>query len=754
MTTMIAQEDALLLVDTPKITSRITFEKLVGNPNVAELLSKQELDDIGRWVVCGYDKDTQSRIQWTQRNAEAIKLALQVVEVKNFPWTNCSNVKFPLVTIGALQFLARIALLTKGRRPVKLEALGQDPEGKLAARAKRISEHMSLQIVDEDMAWSDEDEKMKLAAAILGSGVKKSFFDPVFGRNVTEHVPAQNFVWDYYAKHIDTCSRFTHYYTMSPNKIAERERRGLFSKIDYSTKPETPSSTNLLQVAADETQGTRPNYSPEEFEFLEQHGWLDIDRDGYAEPYVFYVRKDTGQVARIAPCFLDAGDVYRKNDFQVRQAERRALDARTGTSDRSADMVAASRFEREAETLEKDPSNVIVRIQRTKYFTQYTFIPSPDGGNLGLGLGALLGPVNETVNTLINQLIDAGTMSNSGGGFLGRGVKLKGGKTSFDPFEWKPADSTGDDLRKNIFPLPVREPSAVLFNLLGLLIQYGEKIASATDAMTGVNPGQNTPAETSRNTVEQGMMLFSGIYNRMYRAFREELTVLYGLNKLFLKTSPRYFELTEGESAILAPGDYDSDGVRVFPSADPSAVSSNQRQAKADKLAAALASTLGGGMDTNYVKRYWLEAHDYDDVNLIFPDPQGPKAVKPQPDPKTAMAQAKMQQDDKHHQDDMQLEVARLKMEMDESQAKTTQLMADAAKKAAEAQSAGDSKTIALIDAQLGAMKLEHEKQNAAFNRILQMHQTALKQREVDLKDKQLDHQHQQAMRSTSNETK
>ena len=754
MPTVIAQEDALELVDTPKIKSRIKFEDIVGSPNIAPKLSKEELAAIGKWVVCGYDKDMQSRIEWTQRNSEAIKLALQVVEVKNFPWTNCSNVRFPLLTIGALQFLARVALLTKGRRPVKMEALGRDPEGKAAARAKRVSEHMSLQIVDEDMSWCDEDEKMKLSMAILGSGFKKSFFDPVFGRNVTEHIPAQNFVWDYYAKHIDTCNRFTHTYTMNANKIAERERRGLFSKINYDTPPSSPSSTNLLQITADETQGTRPNYSPEEYEFLEQHGWLDIDRDGYAEPYVFYVRKDTGEVARIAPCFLDAGDVYRKNDFQVRQAERRALDARTGTDSQPADLTLASKYEREADRLEKDPDNVIVRIQRTKYFTQYTFIPSPDGGNLGLGLGALLGPVNESVNTLINQLIDAGTMSNSGGGFLGRGVKLKGGKTSFDPFEWKPVDSTGDDLRKNILPLPVREPSNVLFQLLGLLIEYGEKIASATDAMTGVHPGQNTPATTSQNTLEQGMMLFSGIYNRMYRAFREELTVLYGLNKLFLKTSPRYFELTEGPSAILAPDDYDADGLRVFPSADPEAVSAGQRKQKADKLAAAMASPLGGGWDPNYIKRYWLEANDYDDVDLIFPDPQGPKAIKPQPDSKTAMAMQKLQQDEKHHQDEMQLEVARLQQDIQESRAKVAQLMADASKKAAEAQTAGDSKAIALIDAQLGAAKLEQDKADAAFNRILQLHQTALKQRELDQKDKQLDHQHQQAMRSNGNETK
>jgi hypothetical protein len=416
----------------------------------------------------------------------------------------------------------------------------------------------------------------------------------------------------------------------------------------------------------------------------------------------------------------------------VREADRKALDARHGVGDTPPDHAAASVWEKEADRLQHDPKNIIVRIQRTKYFTQYVFIPSPDGGNLGLGLGALLGPVNESVNSLINQLIDAGTMSNSGGGFLGRGVKLKAGKTSFDPFEWKPADSTGDDLRKNIFPLPVREPSAVLFQLLGLLIQYGEKIGSATDIMTGVSPGQNTPAETSRNTLEQGMMLFSGIYGRMYRAFREELSLLYGLNRLFFKSSPRYFELTEGDGAILAPDDYDGSQLRVMPSADPEVTSIQQRRNKANELAQAAMSPLGGQWDKAYVSRYWLEAHEYADSDVIFPDPKGPKAIQPPVDPKVQMQQMKQQADDKQHQDEMQLKVAQLKMDMQESEANIIALQAKASKDAATAASMGDSHAIAMIDAQIGAAKVAHEKQKSVMDQLLKMHELVLKQKQLD----------------------
>ena len=138
-------------------------------------------------------------------------------------------------------------------------------------------------------------------------------------------------------------------------------------------------------------------------------------------------------------------------------------------------------------------------IKPETYFTKFPFIPSPDGGFYDLGFGTLLGPLNRSIDTMINQLIDAGTMANTAGGFLSRGIKIRGGNYNFAPLEWKHVDSTGDDLRKGIMPLPVREPSQVLYTLLNLLINYGERIGGSVDILVGQNPGQNTPAETSRS---------------------------------------------------------------------------------------------------------------------------------------------------------------------------------------------------------------------------------------------------------------
>lgn len=695
----------------------IKLKTILTSANIAPLLTDQERSNIGRWVVDNYDIDRQTRIEWEQRNEEAIKLALQVVESKSFPWTNCSNVKFPLLTIAALQFLARISILTKGRNLVKMEVIGADPDGKKYQQSLRVARHMSLQLTDEDVNWVDDDEKTKLATSILGVGIKKSFYDPVQGNTISEYVPAMNFVVDYYCKHIDNARRATHVLTFDPNQIAERERRGIFMEMDDAPANIVTETGNLLQVAADMSAGLHRPTQSDESEILEQHCWYDFDGDGYEEPYIMFVRKDTGQLLRIVARFYDDGDVFRNSDPEVNQLEAQLKTLGEETDD---DMRARSKIEVQIQSLRDDPKDKIVRIDPTKYFTKYTFIPSPDGGFYGLGLGALLGPMNESVNTLVNQLIDSGTMSTAAGGFLGRGVKLKGGKSSFDPFEWKPVDSTGDDLRKNIFPLPVREPSTVLFQLLGMLVTYSEKISGATDIMTGVSPGQNTPAETSRNTVEQGMMLFSGIYARMYRSFREELKKVYELNRLFLDTSPRWYGLTKGPNAIIAPTDYKDSPFRIFPVADANAVSAQQRRDKAAQLMQV--ASANPGFNKYLATKQWLEANEYENIEQLYPDPAGPSAIPVPPNPKAEIEKAKLTQQLQIHQDEMQLAIAQLKSDTELSQAKITELQAKATMEMANAEGVETGHQIALINAQIGAAKARHEGLMSALNLLQKAH--------------------------------
>jgi chaperonin GroES len=683
---------------------KIAFGELVKAQNIAELLEADQLQEIGQDVLDGYMIDKASRNQWEQRNAEAMKLALQVMESKSFPWVNASNVKFPLVTIAALQFLARVSILTKGRQLVKCDILGEDKDGRKLAKARRIATHMNYQLVEEDVDWIDDDEKAKLSASIVGCAFKKSYFDPVEGINISEFVSASNLIVDYWTKSLRKANRITQVLPLTENDCYEKYRAGLFCKVEG--RQNMPLVVSVMSAAKDDASGVRrpANDSAAPFECLEQHNWMDLDGDGYKEPYVTTVKSDNGQVLRIVARFFDVGDVHRVNDAAVRAYNEIA----DGLPSDTAEAVSGKRdYRLKASELQNAKNNHIIRIDPLQYFSKIPFIPAPDGSFYDLGFGVFLGPINESVNSVINQLIDAATVCLTAGGFLGRGVKLKSGKTSFDPFEWKPVDSTGDDLRKNIFPLPVREPSGTMFQLLELLITYSEKISGATDIMSGISPGQNTPAETSRNTIEQGMKIFSGIYNRMYRAFRTELKLLYNLNRLYLPQSPHYQGLIEGDSALIVKDDYMALPVRIYPAADPAVVSEEQRKQKAMIV-------YGMAKEDPHMNRYEaakrvLEANDISGIDELYPDPKSQDAVQPAPNPKIALEQQALQLKQQQQQMDWEETKARLTQDGALVQAKIAELSAKAEKELADANGIATGHQIALLNAQIGAAKAEQD---------------------------------------------
>ncbi len=212
----------------------------------------------------------------------------------------------------------------------------------------------------------------------------------------------------------------------------------------------------------------------------------------------------------------------------------------------------------------------IISIKPTNYFTKFSFIPSPDGGIYDLGFGTFLGPINEAVSTGVNQLLDMGTMQNSIGGFLGRGAKIRGGIYTMAPWEWKRVDSTGDDLQKSLVPYPTRQPLDVTLKLIGLLIDYANRIAGTVETQVGENPGQNTPAETARTTNENGMQMFNMIFKRVWRSLKEEFKKLYGLNAMYLRTHQTFGPNSE----MVMREDYIGDPDQIAPVANPAVTSS------------------------------------------------------------------------------------------------------------------------------------------------------------------------------------
>jgi len=325
-------------------------------------------------VVEGYKRDKQTRAAWERRNEAGMDLALQVQKAKTFPWPDCSNIAFPLVTIAALQFHARAyPTLIQGPEIVQCRVVGDDPTGELRKRADRISCHMSYQTMEEDKAWEEQHDRLLINLPIVGCAFVKSYHSSSFGYNVSELVLARDLVMHYYATSVEACSRKTHVIPLFRNEIYERVRREVF--VDVLDEPwykqAAPISASSAEGSGmDNRKGMQPPQADQDTPFigLEQHCLLDLDKDGYAEPYIVTVEESSSTVCRIV-----------------------------------------ARFERD-EDVERTLSKQIIQIRPTEYFTKYSFIPSPDGGIYDIGFGVLLGPLNEPVSSDINQLVDAGTM--------------------------------------------------------------------------------------------------------------------------------------------------------------------------------------------------------------------------------------------------------------------------------------------------------------------------------------------------------
>lgn len=685
----------------------LEINKIVSSDNICKLLPDEFVAAIGIEAKRGYLEDLDSRSEWEERNADAFKLALQVREEKTYPFVGASNVKFPLITVAAMQFHARAYPATvPSTGLVKAAVYGPDFDGENSRRATRISTHMTWQLMEEAPEWEVNHDKGLLTLAICGDIFKKTYFEPIEGRNKHDLVLPKDLVINYWAKTIDDAPRVTHRITMSPNSIRENIVREIYSDLGDIKLGQTSNEngTQELEAAKDEAQGMRKPVDGDTtpVTVLEQLCWIDLDKDGYAEPYIVSIREADSKVYRIISRFIDQGDIIRLNDKRVK-----SLKSELDELPKESPIEDRQKIYSEINRLKNDRKNHIIRIVPTKHYTHYQFIPSPDGGFYGIGFGTLLGPINESIDTSINQLIDAGTNNNLGGGFLGPGVSIKAGVQEREPGSWIPLNGRGDNIRDSLLPYPQTQQSGVALELLKLLIDYGERVAGTTDVQVGVAPGQNTPAETSRNTLEQGMKVFTAIYKRIWRSMKQEMNIVYRLNRIYLEDEQHYQNIVNGQSAMVKRDDYIHEMVNVVPAADPNTASESQKAQQAMEILTFCKTTPG----TNVYeagKRY-LEARKAPGIDVIYPDPKGPNAIKPQPSPQVQIEQ--MKSETKRLDSQIKLKTMELKLmaEAEVNQAKVQNLQAQAIKALAEAKGVESGHAIALLEAQIGAAKAHQE---------------------------------------------
>ncbi|GBQ90342.1 hypothetical protein AA13595_2867 [Gluconacetobacter johannae DSM 13595] len=569
----------------PDMEQARRLRRWIESPNIAGELDEETCAAIAQRVRREYDMDDASRGPWKEKYRRWLDLAQQVAEPKTYPWPGASNVIFPLLTIAAVQFAARAyPAIVRDRDVVRGTVLGRDdgvpamdplcpgrplvgpdgapvwlvPPGARRTRADAIGRHMSWQVLDEMEEWEEQTDKLLLKLSIVGVMFRKTYFDPALQRNVSETVDPLRLCIDYNAKSFATAPRITEEIDLYPWEVQERIRAGLFLDDEY---------------------GCNHDASPDDdapVTFLEQHRRIDLDEDGYAEPYIVTIARDSGRLARIVAGYDMEGVMFGAADHRIR------------------------------------------RIDPVPYYTKFPFIPSPDSAIYDIGFGTLLHPLNEAVNTSLNQMFDAAHLANAGGGFIGSGLSLNAGSVRFQVGEYKVVNAPGAALRENLVPLAFPGPNPVLFQLLTFLVDAGREIASVKDILSGAMPGGNTPGVLGLAVIQQGLKVFSAIFKRVHRSLGAEFRKLYRLNRIYLpdevgfRVGAGYFSVTRA--------DYEQ-GSGVEPVSDPEIVTDMQKLARANFL---LAFKDDPWCDGHEIRRRAFDAAAIGEVGRVLRDRPAP----------------------------------------------------------------------------------------------------------------------------------
>ena len=451
--------------------------------NLVDDLDEEKVAEIGSKCQSDFLKDVAARNEKDERLKQAEKLAKQVIEKKTYPFDGASNVKYPLITKAVIEFNARVSpLICNNGEVVKIKTYGGEDEiveedgkptidedtGLLKTeadvknnRAKKVRELMNWLITDKT-DWEDEKDRLTLVYALSGFAATKNYFDYGDSLPKSELVLPLSLYWEE-GKTFNKASRKSQIINISHNQVVENMRMGIFSKVE-----------SILE-----------DKETENYDLVEMHTLLDLDEDGYKEPYIVVFEKDSGEVLRIVAR-------YTENDIL------------------------------------RNKSGEIARINPKEYFVYYEFMPCLDGSIFPLGLCDLLLFLNESINTNVNQLIDAGSLSNMQGGFISGNIRIKGGLQGFAPNEWKFVENAGLDISNNIVPLPTKEPSQTLFNLLGLLIDSGKEVGMLSDILNG-DVAQELRPTSVLALIEQGLSGFKAILKRLHRSLKEELKLYYDM---------------------------------------------------------------------------------------------------------------------------------------------------------------------------------------------------------------------------------
>jgi len=545
--------------------------------NLAEALDDGYLGEISSDLRGSYEEDLESRSEWEEAYTKGLDQLGIKFEERSQPFEGASGVTHPLIAESVTQFQAQAykEMLPSGG-PVKTQVLGlQDQERE--DQAVRVKEFMNYQITEVMEEFDPDMDQLLFYLPLSGSTFKKVYYDESKQRAVSKFIPAQDLVVPYAASDLATASRVTHVLRMDANDVRKMQIAGFYRDVELSKYDE---DSDEVRQKVDELQGTSKTYTDEVFTILEMH--VDIDLEGFEDqapdgqptgialPYIVSIDEGSGQILSI----------------------RRNFDPNTGIA------------------------------KKRQFFVHYKFMPGL--GFYGFGLIHMIGGLGRAATSILRQLIDAGTLANLPAGFKARGVRVRNDDEPLQPGEWRDIDAPGGNIRDAIIPLPYKEPSGTLAQLLGALIEGGRRFVSLADQQTADANGQ-APVGTTVALLERGMKVMSAIHKRLHYAQRQEFRILARIFRDNLP--PEYpYDVEGGNRAVFAQ-DFD-DRVDVVPVSDPNIFSMAQRVTLAQtQLQLAQSNPQIHNLHAAYRRMY--QALEVQNIDEILPPPPQPQPLDP-----------------------------------------------------------------------------------------------------------------------------
>jgi len=506
------------------------------NANLADFLSADTLNKLAQDLIGSIKSDLESRKDWEETYTDGLKyLGMKFDEARSQPFEGSSGVIHPILAEAVTQFQAQAYKeLLPAKGPVKTQILGvrnADTE----SQADRVREFMNYYIMNVMKEYDPELDQLLFYLPLAGSAFKKVYFDFVLNRAVSKFIPPEDLIVPYESADISSAERITHAISMSKNEIKKQQLTGFYSNIDLPD--DIYGEEGDVQKEIDEIQGIEPSYAEdrsrtiyETHTILDLEGFEDVGADGEPTglklPYIVTIDRDAGKVLSI------------RRNFQP-----------------------------------EDPLK-----NKINFFVQYKFLPGL--GFYGLGLSHMIGGLSKASTSILRQLIDAGTLANLPAGFKARGMRIRDEAEPLQPGEFRDIDTTGGNLRENLIPLPIKEPSSVLMQLLGLLVDSGKRFAAIADMNVG-DMNQAMPVGTTVALLERGTKVMSAIHKRLHYSQRLEFNLLADVFADYLP--PEYdFETGSGPRQIKL-SDFD-ERVDIVPISDPNIFSQSQRITMAQEL--------------------------------------------------------------------------------------------------------------------------------------------------------------------------